>query len=392
VSRVLFLDPVGGIAGDMLCAALIELGADLASIQGALEGLAIPGLSVSTQAVQRGPFAATQFLVQCDTEDHPHRTWATIRAMLEGSALTPGAKTRSLAVFERIARAEAEVHGCEIDEVHFHEVGAWDSIADIVGASVALDSLDVTQIIANPPPLSTGTIQSSHGTMPLPAPATLKLLEGWPVRSGPVGRECTTPTGAAFLAALAQPGSLPSMTIEGTGTGAGSRDPADLPNVLRATMGRSAQASSPRSIEVLEAQMDDLTGEHLPPLIDALLAAGAVDAYATAVLMKKGRTGLLITALATPEHSDGVAEAMLRHGSTFGVRRCSAERTVLDRWFDSAETPWGTVRIKIGALNGEVLHAAPEYEDVLRIATEAKQAVPQVHAAALAAWRNDQTS
>jgi uncharacterized protein (TIGR00299 family) protein len=389
---VLFLDPVGGIAGDMLCAALIELGADLASIQAALEGLAIPGLSVSTQAVLRGPFAATQFLVQCDTVDHPHRSWATIRAMLEGSALTQGAKTRSLAVFERIARAEADVHGCDIDEVHFHEIGAWDSIADIVGASVALDSLDVTQIIANPPPLSTGTIQSAHGAMPLPAPATLKLLEGWPVRSGPVGRECTTPTGAAFLAALAQPGSLPSMTIEATGIGAGSRDPADLPNILRATMGQPTQASSPRVIEVLEAQMDDLTGEHLPPLIDALLAAGAVDAYATAVLMKKGRTGLLVTALATPEHSDGVAEAMLRHGSTFGVRRSTAERTVLDRWFDSAETPWGTVRIKIGALNGEVLHAAPEYEDVLRIATETKQAVPQVHAAALAAWRNDQTS
>lgn len=392
MSRVLFLDPVGGIAGDMLCAALIELGADLESIQDALKDLGIPGLTVSTKAVQRGPFAATQFLVQCDTEDHHHRTWATIRTMLEGSTLTPGAKDRSLRVFERIAQAEAGVHGCDIDAVHFHEVGAWDSIADIVGASMALDQLDVTEIIANSPPLSTGTIQSAHGTMPLPAPATLKLLEGWPVRSGPDGRECTTPTGAAFLAALAQPGSLPPMKIEGTGTGAGTRDPADLPNVLRATLGQPAQATSPRSIEVLEAQMDDLTGEHLPPLIDALLTAGALDAYATTVLMKKGRTGLLVTALATPEHSDGVAEAMLRHGSTFGVRRSSAERTVLDRWFDTAETPWGTVRIKIGALNGEILHAAPEYEDVLRIAREAKQAAPQVHAAALAAWRNDQRS
>ena len=392
MSRVLFLDPVGGIAGDMLCAALIELGADLAAIQSALEGLAIPGLSISTKSVQRGPFAATQFLVQCDAEDHAHRTWANIRAMLERSALTQGAKARSLAVFERIARAEADVHGCDIDTVHFHEVGAWDSIADIVGASVALDQLDVTQIIANPPPLSTGTIQSAHGNMPLPAPATLKLLEGWPVRSGPVGRECTTPTGAAFLAALAQPGCLPSMVIKGTGTGAGSRDPTDIPNILRATLGEPATADSPRDIEVLEAQMDDFTGEHLPPLLDALLAAGALDAYATTVLMKKGRSGLLVTALATPEHSDGVAEAMLRHGSTFGVRRFPAGRTVLDRWFEPAETPWGTVRIKIGALNGEILHAAPEYEDVLRIAIEAKEAVPQVHAAALAAWRNDQTS
>lgn len=383
MSQVLHLEPVGGIAGDMLCAALIDLGAELAPIQDALASLPVDGLTVSTTRVTRGPFAAVHFQVDVASEDHPHRTWRTIRAMLNAANLPVRARQRALSVFGKLAEAEATVHGTTVDEVHFHEVGAWDSIADIVGVCLALDALDIETIVSTPPPLSTGQIQSAHGVMALPAPATMKLLEGWPVRTGPAGRECTTPTGAAFLAALATPGALPSMTITATGVGAGTRNPSDLPNVLRATLG---EQKSTDSIEVLEAQMDDLTGEHLPPLIDALLACGALDAYATQILMKKGRSGLLVTALATDETADSVADAMLRHGSTFGVRRHTATRSILDRWHESAETPWGTVRIKIGALGEEVLHAAPEFEDVLQLAQSNGQPVPVVHAAALTAW------
>ena len=383
MSRVLHLEPVGGIAGDMLCAALIDLGAELAPIQKTLASLPVEGLSVSTEAVTRGPFAALQFHVQAPGEHHPHRTWRTIRTMLEEANLPPRARQRSLSVFGALARAEAAIHGTNEDDVHFHEVGAWDSIADIVGACLALDALEIETIISTPPPVSTGQIESAHGTMPLPAPATLKLLEGWPIRTGPAGRECTTPTGAAFLAALATPGALPSMQVAATGIGAGSRNPADLPNVLRATLGDHA---STENVEILEAQMDDLTGEHLPPLIDALLEAGALDAYATPVLMKKGRSGLLVTALATRETAEPVGHAMLRHGSTFGVRQHTSSRTILDRWHESVETPWGSIRIKVGALHGEVLHAAPEFEDVLQVAQNNAQAVPVVHAAALSAW------
>jgi uncharacterized protein (TIGR00299 family) protein len=391
MSRTLFVDPVGGIAGDMFTAALIDVGAELSTIQEALTALEIPGLKVHTENVQRGPFSATRFVVECDAEHHPHRTWRTIRSMLKESRLSEGARRRSLAVFEAIASAEAQVHGIPIEEVHFHEVGAWDSIADIVAASVALDQLQVESIHASAPPLSVGTIETAHGTMPLPAPATLCLLEGWPVRTGPTGRECTTPTGAGFLSALATPGSMPAMKLIRTGTGAGTRDTSDRPNVVRVSLGETTAETSASSVIVLEAQMDDLSGEHLPPLIDALLAAGALDATATPVVMKKGRSGLLITALAEPNTAEAVTEALLRHGSTFGVRHTQAERTVLDRWFETVETPWGTVRIKIGALKGEILHASPEYEDVAQIAAASGQPAPHVHSAALTAWRNQQS-
>jgi uncharacterized protein (TIGR00299 family) protein len=341
--------------------------------------------------VQRGVFAATHFLVECTAEQHHHRTWSSIRTMLENTSLPERVRTRSIAVFERIAIAEAAVHGTEVADVHFHEVGAWDSIADIVGVCLALENLQVDRIVANPPPLATGTIQTAHGTMPLPAPATLKLLEGWPVRTGPHGRECTTPTGAGLLAALAEPGPMPTMKILKTGTGAGTRNPDDAPNILRMVLGKESSASSSlNSVEVLEAQVDDLPGEHLPPLINALLGAGAVDAFAIPILMKKGRSGLLVTALTSKEKVDAVIDAMIRHGSTFGVRRYSAERTVLDRWHETVETPHGSIRVKIGALDGEILHTAPEFEDVQARAHESGQPAPTIHAAALHAWFNTQ--
>jgi hypothetical protein len=391
MNHTLFVDPVGGIAGDMVCAALIDVGADLLAVEAGLAALPVDGLRVSTSSVQRGVFAATHFLVECTEEQHHHRTWSTIRTMLENAALPERVRMRSIAVFERIAIAEAAVHGTKIEDVHFHEVGAWDSIADIVGACLALESLHVERIVANPPPLATGTIQTAHGSMPLPAPATLKLLEGWPVRTGPHGRECTTPTGAALLAALAEPGPMPTMRIVNTGTGAGTRNPKDTPNILRVVLGEESTASSSlRSVEVLEAQMDDLPGEHLPPLINALLGAGAVDAFASPILMKKGRSGLLVTALASNDTADAVTHAMIRHGSTFGVRRYSAERTVLDRWHETVETPHGSIRVKVGALQGEVLHAAPEFEDVQTRADESGQPAPTIHAAALHAWFNTQ--
>ena len=388
MSRSVFVDPVGGIAGDMFTAALIDVGADFASIETALASLSIPGLCVAVESVVRGPFAATRFVVTCDEQEHPHRTWATIRSLLASSGLAEGVKRRSIAVFQALAEAEAAVHGIPVDDVHFHEVGAWDSIADIVAGCVALDTLGVTEIRAAAPPLSVGTSQTAHGTMPLPAPATLELLKGWPIRPGPPGRECTTPTGAAFLSALATPGPMPAMTLLGTGTGAGTRDPADLPNVVRVSMGEPTEAPLGPSVIVLDAQMDDISGEHIPPLIDAALAAGALDATATSVTMKKGRMGVLVTALATQATADAVAEALLRHGTTFGVRHTRADRTILDRRFETVDTPWGAVRVKVGSLRGEPIQAAPEFDDVARVAAESGQPAPLVHAAALAAWHN----
>ena len=435
--RVLYLDPFAGIAGDMLIAALLALGGDLAALRAALLALDLRGYQIRAEAVFRGPFAATRFVVEpdgaappSDAHDHshghshshghghdhshshshsllqipvadgersplpapdpwagqPNRGWAQIRAMIGAAALPPRAKARALAVFGRLAEAEGAVHGVPPDEVWFHEVGAVDSIVDIVGACLLLEQLDVDQIVCAPLPMGSGRIHTAHGWIPVPAPATLEVLRGWPVFSGPAGREHVTPTGAALVAALASPGAFPSMVIERSGYGAGTRDPADHPNVVRAVLGRPIDATSPERVTVLEAQMDDLSGEHAPPLLDALFAAGALDAYVAPVLMKKGRPGMLVTALATPARAAEVERALLRHGSTFGVRRQTADRRVLSRRHVAVETRYGPVRIKLGLLDGDVVHAAPEFEDVAAAAKAHQVPVPRVHAAAIAAW------
>lgn len=306
--------------------------------------------------------------------------------MLLDAELPERARARALAVFTRLAEAEARVHGMAVEDVAFHEVGAVDSIVDIVSAALLLEQLGVDRLVVSALPVAGGTIRTAHGVTPLPAPATLELLRGWPVVPGPPGREHVTPTGAAIAAALAEPGPMPAMRLLGVGHGAGTRDPADVPNVVRVVLGEESAPSSPEEVVVLEAQMDDLPGEHLPALLEALLAAGALDAFAAQILMKKGRPGLLVQALATPSGSAAVELALLRHGSTFGVRRHTARRRVLDRRHVPVTTPWGEVRIKLGILDGELLRAAPEHEDVAALARAAGVPVPRVYAAAVRAF------
>jgi pyridinium-3,5-bisthiocarboxylic acid mononucleotide nickel chelatase len=435
--RLLYVDPVAGVAGDMLCGALLDAGGDLAALRRGLEGLGIDGFEISTRTVQRGAFRATHFSVRPasagtvesgalstgrsladggahdgthahshgHTHDHagaghdgqpdagrepvfpnqPDRTWRSISALLHAADLPSRVRVRAIRVFTALANAEARAHGLPADDVHFHEVGGVDAIVDITAACLLLEQLGVDQVVCGPVPVGSGTVRSAHGMIPIPAPATATLLSGWPVTLGQPGLELTTPTGAALIAALAEPGSIPDMTLEGQGFGAGSRDPGDHANICRVLLGRAAAANTAPEIVVVAAQMDDLTGEHLPALIDALLAAGAVDAFATPVLMKKGRSGLLVEAHARPATEDAVARAMLRHGSTFGVRAWTARRRVLDRWHTTSRTPWGEVRVKVGALDGEVLQTAPEYEDVQSVARAAGQPAPRVHWAALQA-------
>ncbi len=450
--RLLWLDPVGGLAGDMICAALLDAGGNEAQLLDQLQGLGVAGWSLHTDTVMRGPFAARAFDVRVEgvpgdhdggdthhdhdhghTHDHDHshahshghshghahapgprpvpvagqpdRSWAGIRALLGAASLPARARGRALSVFEALARAEAAVHGTPVDDVHFHEVGAVDSIVDIVGACLLLEQLGVDALHCGPPPLSTGTTRGAHGTIPLPAPATALLLRGWPVRPGRPGEEQVTPTGAAFIAALATPGPLPAMVLRAVGTGAGGRNPPDHPNVLRAMLGDAPDAAAvpggkadgsdaggttadatPTRVIELAAQMDDLPGEALPPLLQALLDAGALDAWASPVLMKKGRSGLLVQALAAPGAEAAVSDAMLRHGSTFGVRRHPADRDVLRRWFERVDIDGGTVRIKLGARGDELLQVAPEHEDLAAIAARTGRSLATVHRQALAAW------
>ncbi len=390
-ARLLYVDPAGGVAGDMLCAALLDLGRrlgafDLDDILADLAPLGLPGWSARVESVRRGGLAALRFVVEA-AEHHHHRTWATIRPMLD--RLRPGVRDRARAAFAALARAEGRVHGVDPEAVHFHEVGAVDSIVDTCAAAAALDRLGVARLLAGPLPVARGTVHTAHGPMPLPAPATLALLEGWPLRPGEPGVEQVTPTGAALLAALGEPGEIPAMRLLGSGTGAGSRDPEGRPNVVRVLLGEAAGASAdgtPETVVQLAAQVDDMTGEQLPAALAALLDAGALDAWATPVHMKKGRAGLLVEALAEPAAAEAVERAFLEHTTTFGVRRHPVHRRVLDRSFETARTPWGPVRVKVGRLDGRRVQASPEHADLAAIARATGLPLHRVHSHAMAAW------
>lgn len=394
-----FVDPVGGIAGDMLVAALVDAGASLELVLAEVRKLGVEGWSARVEPAWRGPFAATRFVVDVggDGHDHAHghdhghdhdghsRRWADIRALLEGSTLGEGVKRRALATFAVLAEAEGRVHGMPAEAVAFHEVGAVDSIVDIVAAAAALDLLGIDEIVVGPLPLGSGSVVGAHGLIPLPAPATVECLRGFVVEGIAARGETVTPTGAALVAALMRPGAMPSMRVLRSGTGAGTWDPASHPNVVRVIVGEGDAGAVAEVLE-LRAEVDGLTGEAVPPLLDALFAAGAIDAYVTPVLMKKGRPGLLVTALCAPPEARAVGDALLRHGRTLGYRTTRCAREVLARRHEVVATKFGDVRLKIGEREGAILHLAPEYEDCARQAAAAGVPVVEVMGAALLAW------
>ena len=318
----------------------------------------------------------------------PSRAWRDIRASIAEAALAPRVKARALRVFGVLAEAEARVHGMAPDDVTFHEVGAVDSIVDIVGACVALECLGIDSLSVGPIPMGSGSVRTEHGLLPVPVPATVEVLRGFPVVASPFTGELVTPTGAAIVAGLATPSAFPSMRIAGVGYGAGKRDPATHANVLRVILGESEQDSdtTPTDVVELRANVDDLTGESVPGVIDALLAAGALDAWTTPIAMKKGRPGLQIAALAAPGDRERVGDALLRHAGTFGYRWNPAPREVCVRAWEHVTTPFGEVRVKIARREGALLHAAPEHEDVAAAARAHGVPVAEVRGAALAAW------
>lgn len=379
---ILWIDASNGIAGDMLLGALLDAGGDLEALNASLEPL---GARVRAERVMRGPFSATKAHVEelhphdHDHGHHHHHHWSDIRARIDAHPL-------AIQVFQRLAVAEGRVHGVEPDAVAFHEVGALDSIADIVGAVVLLTQLGVERIVATPPPMGNGFVHTQHGRMAIPAPATVTCLSGWPLPQDDRPGELTTPTGAALLAELACPGGLPAMSPRATGFGAGTRDPEGWSNTVRVVLGDAqGDHATPIRVDELQAQVDDMPGEWLPPLIQRLLDAGALDAFATPVLMKKGRSGLLVTALADRSTSSAIESVLLRHSTTFGVRRRSTSRRVLERSWTTVETCFGPVRVKLGHLEGELLHCMPEHEDCAKAAEAHDVSIQAVHRAALKA-------
>jgi len=393
MNDALLLEPVGGIAGDMFLAAALDLGVDRAALEAALATLPVGPFRLELSRRAESAIHGTHLDVVVEGEQPEARGLAEILEIIDRSGLAPRAKARARALFERIGRAEAKVHGIPIEQVHFHEVGAADSIVDLCGAAAVLDLLGWPRVFSAPPELGRGIVRTAHGPMPIPAPAVLELLTGKPVRPGGPNGEAVTPTGAAILAELCEVGPLPAFTPGRVGYGLGTRSWPDRPNLLRMTLGQLTEAERPAAggdaLWVLEANLDDCTGQLVARAIEAALEAGALDAWAAPLTMKKGRPGVLLGALCEESGRAAVTAALFAETTTLGVRRHPVERAVLGRRLDTVETPYGTVRVKV-ALQGErEVGAQPEYDDCLARAREKGVAVREVMAAALAAHRRE---
>jgi pyridinium-3,5-bisthiocarboxylic acid mononucleotide nickel chelatase len=387
VSRVVYFDCANGAAGDMLLGAIVDLGLPLDELRAELAKLPLQGYALRSSRVSRSGLAATKVDVEIHAPETQHRHLRHIVGIIDSSTLDAEVKDKAKALFHRLAEAEGKVHGTSPEKVHFHEVGAVDSIVDIVGGVIGLRWLGAARFVASPLNLGSASVTMSHGTVPVPPPATAHLVTGVPVFGAGDG-ELLTPTGALLVTSYATAyGPLPALRIEKTGHGAGTRDTQGRPNVLRLIVGEETHASGSERVLVLETEVDDTAPQLLGPLIDGLLAAGALDAFYTAVQMKKGRPGVLVTVIAPPDRREAIEELLFRETTTLGVRRQEWERTTLERETASVATEYGGVRIKIGRRGGVVYNAWPEFEDCQRLAGEKRVAVKEVLAAALAAWR-----
>lgn len=372
--RVAYLDCSSGISGDMTLAALIDCGANLSHIQSAMDSMDL-GAHLSIATVRKRGFRAVKLHVAAP-EDPVHRDLDQILGFITRAKLSPGARRIASRIFERLAKAEANVHGVSIDQVHFHEVGAVDSIVDIVGTAVAWDQLGIQRAQASRVPTGTGFIQIAHGRVAVPAPATAELLKGVPIAQCNLPHELTTPTGAAILSELVDSyGSLPSMQLESIGIGAGTLDLQDRANCLRIFVGREHESGASEgvlcdSVVVLETNLDDITGEEIGFAIEQLWQAGALDVFTVAIQMKKNRPGTLLSVIASPEDTQRLEQLMFHHTRTLGIRKSTHDRSVLSRRRVLVDTPWGKVACKEVIYPDGTRGISPEYEDCRKIAIE----------------------
>jgi hypothetical protein len=363
--KICYFDAFSGISGDMTVGALLDVGAGWQGLQAALASLNL-GATCRVEKTKRKGIAASKFTVEYE-EQKKHRHLPHIEKIISAGDLPAKARDNALAVFRRLGEAEAETHGVPIEKVHFHEVGAVDSICDIVGACVALDSLGVEEIYCSRINVGSGTVETEHGTLPVPAPATARLLTDRPIYSAGPETELTTPTGAALITTLASGfGALPSVRMLAQGFGAGDKDFPMQANVLRVLLGEKTRAAEATSVTILEANIDDSTPQVLGYAMERLFAAGALDVTLTPVFMKKNRPGTLISAIAAPEMAEELASVLFAETSTLGLRLIAAERRVLAREIAEVETSFGNVRVKYNDRGG----FAPEYEDCRRLAAE----------------------
>lgn len=383
---VLHIDPVSGASGDMLLGALLDLGVEEAALVEVLRTLELGGWRLTTRSVTKAGIGATAVTVVAE-DTGVVRTWANVRELVTSSGLPEPVRVRALATFERLAHAEARVHRTEPERVHFHEVGGVDAIVDIVGVCAGLHLLDAHRVTCGPVPQGVGMTRGAHGLLPIPAPAVLELLAGAPTYATGVAAELCTPTGAALLAEWVNDwGPMPALVVERTGYGAGSRD-LDRPNVLRIVVGQPATDGGSEVALVLETTIDDLSGELVPTVLDALRSAGADDAWARPVVMKKGRPGIEITCIGPPAAGPALRGVLFRETTTLGIRGRTVDKWALAREWVTVEVAGHPVRLKVGRLDGEVVNVAPEFDDCRAAAHATGLPVKEVFARARGAWR-----
>ncbi len=378
---ILYMDCIGGISGDMFLSALIDLGVPRKVIEDSVGALGIDGWKLTVSRERRSAISGRRVRVKLKGKQ-PHRTWKDIKNMITSSDLPPGARRRALGIFGALARAESKVHGEPIGKVHFHEVGAADSIVDVVGAAAGIEWLGIKEITCSPVPLGRGTISSAHGIIPLPAPATVELLEGIETYGVDISGETCTPTGAAILrATVHSSGIMPPMKIKRVAYGIGAADWPDRPNILRLVLGESEHKIHADNAVIIEANVDDMSPQDFEPMMKAAFDAGALDVALVNMQMKKSRPGVLIRALAPPGSTGEVIDTLLRHSATLGVRWHTVRRRVLPRTEIVVDIPYGKIRAKKSGLPGGGTRITPEYDDLRSAARNAGVSIEEARRA-----------
>ncbi len=390
--RIAYFDCFSGVSGDMILGALVDLGLDPGLLERELAKLKLGGYRLSFQRTDKHGIACTKAHVELTDHpdrhhDHHGRHLADIRRLIEDSGLSEDLKARSVSIFERLGEAEARVHGTTIQEVHFHEVGAVDSIVDIVGSVIGISALGIEKIYLSPLSLGRGFARSAHGVIPVPAPATLELLKGIPTRQTGIESELVTPTGAAIISTLAEGfQSVPEMVIDKIGYGAGTKDLTEQPNLLRVSLGHTQRNYQRDTINAVETNIDDMSPQIYDLLIDRLLEIGALDVFLTPIVMKKSRPAVKLTVLVATTHLHEVCQHILAETTTMGVRIYEVDRKKLSREIVQVDTEYGQISVKLGKIGDEVIKVLPEYEDCKRIAREKNIPVIKIHQAVLSAF------
>lgn len=388
--KLAYFDCFSGISGDMTLGALVHAGIPLDHLRNELKALDVPGWEIRSENVWKNGMAA--IFVHVDTqESHTHRSLSTIEALLQKSHLASPVRDRAIAIFRKLGEAEAAVHDVPIEKIHFHEVGAIDAIVDIVGACIGFAHLGIERFACSPLNVGGGTAKMAHGVLPVPAPATARLLLGKPTYSTGIQKELVTPTGAAIVATLCDSfGPQPPMSVSAIGYGAGAADLEAQPNVLRLMVGDAAakqEGNYDEEIRVLEANLDDLNPQIYGYFLDRALALGALDVFLSPIQMKKNRPGTLLTILCKPADEPKFQDLLFAETTTLGVRSHTTQRRCLPREWESVTTPYGEVRMKLARINGKVLHISPEYEDCRKLAEANSVPLQSVMQQAMHSWR-----